>query len=76
MTVSRTRWSLTGAVWAALILAPALCSAQPPGETGPNGGSNPTRQTQNAVHLLMHRPVPSDQNHHLTARLTGQQSHR
>src|ERR1700730_8212020 len=58
MTVSRTRWSLTGAVWAALILAPAWCSAQPPGETGPNGGSNLTRQTQNEIDIAMPSLAP------------------
>jgi S1-C subfamily serine protease len=58
MTVSRTRWSLTGAVWAALILAPALCSAQPPGETGPNGGSNLTRQTQNEIDIALPSLAP------------------
>jgi S1-C subfamily serine protease len=58
MTVSRTRWSLTGAVWAALILAPALCDAQAPGETGPNGGSNLTRQTQNEIDISLPSLAP------------------
>ena len=51
MTVSRTRWRLTSAAWAALILVPALCSAQQPGETGPTGGANLTRQTQNEIDI-------------------------
>lgn len=58
MTVSRTRWSLTGAVWAALILAPALCSAQPAGETRPTGGSNLTRQTQNEIDIALPSLAP------------------
>jgi Trypsin-like peptidase domain len=53
MTVSLTRWSLTGALWAALILAPALCNAQAPGETGPKGSSNLTRQTQNEIDIAL-----------------------
>ena len=51
MTVSRTRQSLIGTIWAALIFAPAICSAQPTGETGPKGDSNPTRQTQNEIDI-------------------------
>ncbi|MBV9687356.1 MAG: hypothetical protein JO096_09110 [Alphaproteobacteria bacterium] len=58
MSVSGTRWSLTGAVWAALILAPALCSAQPAGETGPKGGSNLTRQTQNEIDIALPSLAP------------------
>jgi S1-C subfamily serine protease len=56
--VSRTRWSLTGAVWAALILAPALCSAQPPGETRRKGGSNLTREIQSAIDIALPRLAP------------------
>ena len=58
MTVSRTRWSVTFAVWGAFILAPALCSAQPPGETGPMGGSNLTRQTQNEIDIALPSLAP------------------
>ena len=58
MTVSRTRWSLTGVVWAALILAPALCSAQSPAETGPKSGSNLTRQTQNEIDIALPSLAP------------------
>ena len=58
MTVSRTRWSLTGVVWAALTLAPALCSAQTPAETGPKGGSNLTRQTQNEIDIALPSLAP------------------
>jgi S1-C subfamily serine protease len=58
MTVSRSRWSLTGAFWAALILAPALCSAQTLGETGPNGGSNLTRETQNEIDIALPSLAP------------------
>ncbi|MGA7260210.1 MAG: DegQ family serine endoprotease [Stellaceae bacterium] len=58
MTLSRPRLSLTGAVWAALILAPALCSAQPPGDIGPKGGSNLTRQTQNEVDIALPSLAP------------------
>ncbi len=58
MTVSRTRWSLTGVVWAALILAPALCIAQTPAETGPKGGSNLTRQTQNEIDIALPSLAP------------------
>jgi S1-C subfamily serine protease len=58
MTDSLTRWSLTGAVWAALILAPALCSAQPAGEMGPKGGSNLTRQTQNEIGIALPSLAP------------------
>jgi S1-C subfamily serine protease len=58
MTFSRTRWSLTSAVWAALILAPALCSAQPPDRTGPMGGSNLMRQTQNEIDIALPSLAP------------------
>jgi hypothetical protein len=51
MTVSRTRRSLMGAIWAALIFAPAICSAQPTGETGPKADSNLTRQTQTEIDI-------------------------
>src|SRR5271156_3682461 len=49
---------LEGAVWAVLILAPALCSAQPPGETGPRDGSNLTRQTQNEIDIALPSLAP------------------
>ena len=58
MTVSRTRWSPTGAVWAALIFAPAICSAQSTGETGSKGGSNLTRQTQNEIGIALPSLAP------------------
>ena len=58
MTDSPTRWSLTGAMWAALILAPALCSAQPAGEMGPKGGSNLTQQTQNEIDIALPSLAP------------------
>jgi S1-C subfamily serine protease len=58
MTVGRTRWSLTGAVWASLILAPGWCSAQPLGETGPTGGSNLTRQTRNEIDIALPSLAP------------------
>jgi len=57
MTVSRTRWSPTGAVWAALIFA-AICSAQSTGETGSKGGSNLTRQTQNEIGIALPSLAP------------------
>ena len=58
MSVSRTRWSVTGAVWAALILAPELCNAQAPGETGPKDASNLTRQTQNEIDIALPSLAP------------------
>src|SRR5580700_8325724 len=58
MTVSRTRWSPTGAVWAALIFAPGICSAQSTGETGSKGGSNLTRQTQNEIGIALPSLAP------------------
>ena len=58
MTVSPIRWSLTGAVWAALILAPKLCSAQPLGETTPKGGSNLTQQTQSEIDIALPSLAP------------------
>jgi serine protease Do len=58
MTDSPTRWSLTGAVWAALILGPALCSAQPPGESGPKGGANLTQQTQSEIDIALPSLAP------------------
>ena len=58
MTVSRTRRSMIGAVWAALILAPALCSAQSPGEAGPKGGANLTRQTQSEIDIALPSLAP------------------
>jgi S1-C subfamily serine protease len=58
MSVSRIRWSLTGAVWAALILAPALCSAQTPGEAGSKGAANLTRQTQNEIDIALPSLAP------------------
>ena len=58
MIVSRIRQSLTAAIWAALILAPALCSAQPAGEAGPQGGSNLTRQTQNEIDIALPSLAP------------------
>jgi len=58
MTVSRSRQSLTAAISAALILAPALCSAQPAGETGPKGGANLTRQTQNEIDIALPSLAP------------------
>ena len=58
MIVSRIRQSLTATIWAALILAPALCSAQPAGETGPNGDSNLTRQTQNEIDITLPSLAP------------------
>jgi S1-C subfamily serine protease len=58
MIVSRIRQSLTAAIWAALILAPALCSAQPAGEARPQGGSNLTRQTQNEIDIALPSLAP------------------
>ena len=58
MTVSRTRQSLVGAIWAALIFAPGLCSAQPAGDTGPKGGSNLTRQTQSEIDIALPSLAP------------------
>jgi serine protease Do len=58
MIVSRIRQSLTAAICAALILAPALCTAQQPGEAGPNGGSNLTRQTQNEIDIALPSLAP------------------
>src|ERR1700730_14068005 len=58
MTVSRTRWSLTGAVWAALIFAPGICSAQSTAGTGSKGGSNLTRQTQNEIGIALPSLAP------------------
>jgi S1-C subfamily serine protease len=58
MTVSRTRQSLIGAIWAALIFAPAICSAQPTGETGPKGDPNLTRQTQNEIDIALPSLAP------------------
>src|SRR5277367_4120381 len=58
MTISRTRQSLMAAISAALIVAPALCSAQPAGETGPNGDSNLTRQTQNEIDITLPSLAP------------------
>ena len=58
MTVSRIRQSLTGAIWAALIFAPALCSAQPPDETGAKGASNLTQQTQNEIDIKLPSLAP------------------
>src|ERR1700730_3573984 len=53
-----TRWSLIGVVWAALIFAPAVCSAQSMGETGSQGGSNLTRQTQNEIDIALPSLAP------------------
>jgi S1-C subfamily serine protease len=53
-----TRWSLIGVVWAALIFAPAVCSAQSMGETGSKGGSNLTRQTQNEIDIALPSLAP------------------
>src|SRR5437868_3600259 len=58
MSVSRTRQSLVGAIWAALIFAPGLCSAQPAGDTGPKGGSNLTRQTQSEIDIALPSLAP------------------
>ena len=58
MIDSPTRWSLIGAVWAALIFAPAICSAQSTGETGSKGGSNLTRQTQNEIDIALPSLAP------------------
>ena len=58
MIDSPTRWSLIGAVWAALIFAPAICSAQSTGETGSKGGSNLTRQTQNEIGIALPSLAP------------------
>jgi S1-C subfamily serine protease len=58
MTVSRTRQSLIGAIWAGLIFAPAICSAQPTGETGPKGDSNLTRQTHNEIDIALPSLAP------------------
>jgi S1-C subfamily serine protease len=58
MTVSRTRQSLIGAIWAAPIFAPAICGAQPAGETGPKGDSNLTRQTQNEIDIALPSLAP------------------
>jgi serine protease Do len=58
MTVSRTRQSLVGAIWAALIFAPVICSAQTAGDTGPKGGSNLTRQTQNEIDIALPSLAP------------------
>ena len=58
MIDSPTRWSLIGAVWAALNFAPAICSAQSMGETGSKGGSNLTRQTQNEIDIALPSLVP------------------
>ena len=58
MTISRTRQSLMAAISAALIVAPALCSAQPAGETGPTGASNLTRQTQNEIDITLPSLAP------------------
>ena len=58
MTDSPTRWRLAGAMWAALILALALCNAQPRDEAGPKSGSNLTRQTQNEIDITLPRLAP------------------
>ena len=58
MTVSRTRQSLIGAIWAAPIFAPAICGAQPAGETGPKGDSNLARQTQNEIDIALPSLAP------------------
>src|ERR1700758_1955294 len=58
MTVSRTRQSLTGAIWAALIFAPAICTAQLTGESGPQAGSNLMRQTQNEIDIALPSLAP------------------
>ena len=58
MTVSCTRQSLIGAIWAAPIFAPAICGAQPAGETGPKGDSNLTRQTQNEIDIALPSLAP------------------
>jgi serine protease Do len=58
MIDSPTRWSLIGVVWAALIFAPAICSAQSMGETGSKGGSNLTRQTQNEIDIALPSLAP------------------
>src|SRR5438270_6043784 len=58
MTVSRTRQSLVGAIWAALIFAPGLCSAQTAGDTGPKGGSNLTRQTRSEIDIALPSLAP------------------
>jgi S1-C subfamily serine protease len=36
----------------------ALCSAQPPGETGPNRGSNLKRRTQNEIDIALPSLAP------------------
>jgi serine protease Do len=58
MAVSRTRQSLIGAIWAALIFAPAICTAQSTGETGPKGGSNLTRQAQSEIDIALPSLAP------------------
>jgi serine protease Do len=58
MTDGPTRWSLIAPVWAALILAPALCNAQAPGEKGPKGGSNLTQQTQTDIDIALPSLAP------------------
>ena len=58
MTVSRMRQSLVGAIWAVLIFAPVICSAQPAGDTGPKGSSNLTRQTQNEIDIALPSLAP------------------
>src|SRR5580700_11915288 len=58
MMDSPARWSLIGVVWAALIFAPAICSAQSMGETGSKGGSNLTRQMQNEIDIALPSLAP------------------
>jgi serine protease Do len=41
-----------------LILAPALCSAQPAEEAGPKGGSNLTQQTQSQIDIALPSLAP------------------
>jgi S1-C subfamily serine protease len=58
MTVSRTRQSLIGAIWAALIFAPAVRTAQSTGESGPQAGSNLTRQAQSEIDIALPSLAP------------------
>jgi S1-C subfamily serine protease len=58
MTVGRTRQSLRGAIWAALIFAPTICTAQSSGETCPKGDPNLTRQTRNEIDITLPSLAP------------------